>query len=94
MVFLPFYLPNSLLLRRPVLGSTALALWVIGQALWLQQGYELEFLGNSTFVPGLWLASAVFFGVNCWILGLIVADIRAPGSTNKVEVEKLSSKTR
>ena len=88
MVFLPFYLPNSLLLRRLVLGSTALALWVIGQALWLQQGYELEFLGNSTFVPGLWLASAVFFGVNCWILGLIVADIRAPGSTNEVEVEK------
>ena len=88
MVFLPFYLPHSSLLRRPALGSTALALWVIGQALWLQQGYELEFLGNSTFVPGLWLASAVFFGVNCWILGLIVADIRAPGSTNEVEVEK------
>ena len=84
MVFLPFYLPNSLLLRRPVLGSTALALWVIGQALWLQQGYELEFLGNSTFIPGLWTASAMFFGVNCWILGLIVADIRAPDSTKKV----------
>lgn len=62
--------------------------------MWLQQGYELEFLGNSTFVPGLWLASAVFFGVNCWILGLIVTDIRAPGSTNKLEVGKVSSKTR
>jgi phosphatidylinositol glycan class M len=86
MVFLPFYLPNSSLLRRPALGSTALALWIVGQALWLQQGYELEFLGNSTFVPGLWLASAVFFGVNCWILGMIVADIRASG--------KQSSKTR
>lgn len=76
MVFLPFYLPDSALLRRPILGTTALALWVVGQALWLQQGYNLEFLGKSTFVPGLWAASAAFFAINCWILGLIVADIR------------------
>ncbi|KAG2163276.1 hypothetical protein JADG_003015 [Aureobasidium aubasidani] len=75
MVFLPFYLPNSSLLRRPKLGYTALALWVIGQALWLHQGYELEFLGHSTFVPGLWLASMAFFGINCWILGIVVSDI-------------------
>lgn len=54
-------------------------MWIVGQALWLQQGYALEFLGNSTFVPGLWLASAVFFGVNCWILGVVVADVRAYG---------------
>jgi phosphatidylinositol glycan class M len=76
MVFLPFYLPNSILLLRPTLGSTALALWVVGQALWLHQGFGLEFLGQSTFVPGLWAASAAFFAINCWILGLIVADIR------------------
>lgn len=31
MVFLPFYLPTSSLLRQPKLGYTALALWVIGQ---------------------------------------------------------------
>ncbi|KAM0717501.1 hypothetical protein Q7P37_007353 [Cladosporium fusiforme] len=80
MVFLPFYLPNSSLLQRPALGISALTLWIVGQALWLQQGFELEFLGNSTFVPGLWLASATFFCVNCWILGLMVEDIRAPGS--------------
>ena len=79
MVFLPFYLPSSVLLLRPTLGSAALALWVVGQALWLHQGFGLEFLGQSTFVPGLWAASATFFVINCWILGLIVADIRAPG---------------
>jgi phosphatidylinositol glycan class M len=77
MVFLPFYLPNSVLLLRPALGSTALALWIVGQALWLHQGFGLEFLGQSTFVPGLWAASATFFVINCWILGLIVADIKA-----------------
>jgi phosphatidylinositol glycan class M len=94
MVFLPFYLPNSALLVRPVLGSTALAFWVVGQALWLHQGFGLEFLGQSTFVPGLWAASATFFAINCWILGLVVADIRArdvhrPGLQAASETKKI-----
>ena len=53
----------------------ALLLWVLTQAAWLQQGYELEFLGESTFVPGLWTASLGFFLANCWILGVIVGDV-------------------
>jgi len=76
MVFLPFYLPNSSLLRKPRLGISVLVLWVVGQAAWLQQGYGLEFLGKSTFVPGLWIASMAFFLVNCWVLGIIVDDVR------------------
>ncbi|KAI1099679.1 glycosyltransferase family 50 protein [Jackrogersella minutella] len=75
MVFLPLYLPNSSLLRSPRLGLSALAFWVATQGLWLQQGYNLEFLGLSTFVPGLWVASLAFFSVNCWILGLIIGDL-------------------
>ncbi|KAH9903795.1 glycosyltransferase family 50 protein [Xylariomycetidae sp. FL2044] len=75
MVFLPIYLPTSSLLRSPALGVTALGLWVATQALWLQQGYNLEFLGLSTFVPGLWLASLAFFLVNCWVLGIFVGDL-------------------
>ncbi|KAI0466169.1 glycosyltransferase family 50 protein [Xylaria cf. heliscus] len=75
MVFLPLYLPNSSLLRRPALGVTALVLWVLTQGLWLQQGYNLEFLGLSTFVPGLWLSSLAFFAVNCFILGVIIDDL-------------------
>lgn len=63
------------MLRSPRLGILALVLWILGQVFWLQQGYELEFLGKSTFVPGLWLASIFFFAVNCWILGIIVGDI-------------------
>ncbi|CAM1504697.1 Fc.00g022880.m01.CDS01 [Cosmosporella sp. VM-42] len=74
MVFLPMYLPNSSFLRNPKVGITALGLWVLGQAAWLQQGYNLEFLGISTFFPGLWLASLGFFLVNCWILGVIISD--------------------
>lgn len=74
MVFLPLYLPRSSLLRRPALGITALVLWLAGQAAWLHQGYRLEFLGESVFFPGLWLASLAFFIVNCWILGIVVAD--------------------
>ncbi|KIW17694.1 hypothetical protein PV08_04889 [Exophiala spinifera] len=76
LVFLPLYLPDSGLIRSPRLGLTALALWVAGQAAWLQQGYQLEFLGKSTFVPGLFAASLAFFVVNCWILGVIVSDER------------------
>ncbi|KAK6414011.1 GPI mannosyltransferase 1 [Oleoguttula sp. CCFEE 5521] len=75
MVFLPLYLYGSEFMENRGLGLLALGLWVSGQAAWLQQGYLLEFLGNSTFIPGLWLASAGFFGVNCWILGLIIRDL-------------------
>ncbi|KAH7155731.1 family 50 glycosyltransferase [Dactylonectria estremocensis] len=74
MVFLPLYLPYSSLLHNPKLGISALSLWVVSQAAWLQQGYQLEFLGISTFFPGLWLASLSFFLVNCWILGIIITD--------------------
>lgn len=74
MVFLPLYLPSSSLLQKPKLGLSALLLWVVSQAAWLQQGYQLEFLGISTFFPGMWLASLGFFLVNCWILGIIITD--------------------
>ncbi|OAA54991.1 mannosyltransferase [Niveomyces insectorum RCEF 264] len=80
MVLLPAYLPrSSLVQRRPRTGLAALALWVAGQAAWLQQGFALEFWGRSTFVPGLWLSSLAFFLVNCWILGVIVEDVGGGG---------------
>jgi len=75
MVFLPFYLPNSSLLAKKFLGISAVLLWVATQGLWLQQGFELEFNGKSTFVPGLWLTSLAFFLTNIWLLGIIVSDV-------------------
>lgn len=74
MIFLPFYLPRSSLLGNATLGIGALSLWVATQAAWLQQAYNLEFLGQSTFFPGLWIASQAFFLANCWILGIIIDD--------------------
>lgn len=74
-------------MRSSRLGLGVLAAWIVGQALWLQQGYQLEFLGKSTFVPGLWGASLVFFGVNCWILGIVVSDI-AGGKEGTVVLEE------
>ncbi|KAF4441458.1 GPI mannosyltransferase 1 [Fusarium austroafricanum] len=89
MIFLPLYLPNSSFLRNPRLGISALLLWVVSQAAWLQQGYQLEFLGISTFFPGLWLASLGFFLVNCWILGIIISDgaDQSTRSTVKFHIE-------
>jgi len=94
MVFLPFYLPGSTLLRDTRTGIFALLLWIIAQALWLQQGYHLEFLGHSVFVPGLWLASVLFFAANCWILGIIVRDIRSCIKHGTSPVESESRRTR
>jgi len=74
MIFLPIYLPTSSFVRRPKLGAAALVSWVAAQGAWLQQAYGLEFLGRSTFFPGLWGAGAGFFVVNCWILGIMVMD--------------------
>lgn len=79
LVLLPFYLPYSSLMRNPWLGLTVAGTWVGSQGLWLYLGWRLEFLGESTFVPGLWLASLLFFGVNCWILSIMVRDIGTKG---------------
>lgn len=87
MVFLPLYLPQSSLLRNPKLGIAALLLWIIGQGAWLQQGFMLEFLGQSTFFPGLWLSTLGFFLINCWILGIIISD----GASMERRVTKLHS---
>ena len=94
LVLLPFYLPNSSLLQKPRRGIAALLLWVLGQAMWLQQGYELEFLGKSTFVPGLWLASVLFFASNCWILGVIVSDVATSAGSTAVVARAESEKAR
>ncbi|KAH9868601.1 GPI mannosyltransferase 1 [Plenodomus biglobosus] len=77
MMFLPYYLPDSTLLRSPRVGIPALVLWILGQVAWLQQGFQLEFNGHSTFMPGLFLSGVFFFLVNAGILGVIISDTKA-----------------
>ena len=79
-------------MRHPRLGLTVLAAWVAGQVVWLQHGYQLEFLGRSKFVPGLWQASLLFFGVNCWVLGIVVRDIARGVGKKGERVDEKSEK--
>ncbi|KAK2767738.1 GPI mannosyltransferase 1 [Arachnomyces sp. PD_36] len=93
LIFLPLYLPNSSLVRNPVLGLSAAALWVVTQALWLHQGFLLEFHGISSFIPGLWFSSLSFFAVNVWILGIIVSDVGGYSSSGSAPArEKAAGK--
>lgn len=88
-MFLPYYLPDSTLLRSPSIGITALVFWVLGQFAWLQQGFQLEFNGHSTFVPGLWASGILFFLVNAVILAVIISDTRAkPDSSIRTAKKK------
>lgn len=83
-VFIPFYLPRSSFLSQKYRGSLVAILWVLTQAFWLHQAFQLEFLGKSTFTPGLWISSILFFLVNSWTLGIIIEDIGLEEQTLKV----------
>ncbi len=89
LVFLPLYLPHSSLMqdRNSRIGALALASWVLGQGAWLGFGFQLEFLGMSSWL-GLWGTSALFFSINCWLLGIIVQD---GGRLVKKKLEELSA---
>ncbi|KAI8071330.1 PIG-M-domain-containing protein [Gongronella butleri] len=54
-------------------GLALILFWVVGQALWLQSAYQLEFLGQNTFFS-LWMASIVFFIINGWIAVSLIAN--------------------
>jgi phosphatidylinositol glycan class M len=53
------------------------------QVAWLQQGYTLEFLGNSAFLPGIYGASLAFFCINIGILGIMIDDLRLAQGTGR-----------
>lgn len=62
------------------------------QALWLFQGWRLEFLGASSFAPLLWLASIGFFLANTWILGFIIDDVSTFDSAREISPDNTSKK--
>lgn len=62
----PLILPSSKINFRWK-GLILLIAWAAGQGLWLNFAYQLEFLGQNTFLQ-LWIAGVVFFVINCWIV--------------------------
>lgn len=79
--FLPLVIPQ--LLPGPDAGSGISAvkgilmvtLWVTGQALWLSQGYRLEFLGEEVFLE-LWFSGLIMLGVNAWLVVSLIKGYR------------------
>jgi phosphatidylinositol glycan class M len=56
-------------------ASLMVILWVGAQALWLSQGYRLEFLGESVFLE-LWVCGALWLVVNAWLVGALMTGYR------------------
>ncbi|CAG8494337.1 3079_t:CDS:2 [Paraglomus brasilianum] len=63
---LPLILPSTSITFK-YKGFMLLLAWVVSQALWLNEAYKLEFLGQNTFFA-IWKASLLFFASNLWIL--------------------------
>jgi phosphatidylinositol glycan class M len=62
----PLILPSSSI-QFKWKGLLLLIAWAAGQGLWLNFAYQLEFLGQNTFLQ-LWIAGVFFFVINCWIV--------------------------
>ncbi|KAJ1987481.1 GPI mannosyltransferase 1 [Dimargaris cristalligena] len=48
-------------------GAVWLGAWIVGQLLWLQFAFLLEFRGENTYLA-LWGAGVVFFLINNWLI--------------------------
>ncbi|KAF9435571.1 hypothetical protein BGZ76_005963 [Entomortierella beljakovae] len=75
-VFLPLLIPS--LASNPRLsfkshGLKMIGAWAASQGLWLFNAYNLEFLGENTFMM-LFVASSVMFVSNVWILTELIRE--------------------
>lgn len=85
LIFLPFYLKSSTLLNtNKWKGIFCLLLWIVSQGSWLYFAYKLEFLGESTFYPGLLFSSSFFFLSNIYILGVFIDDFSNQNSIDGI----------
>jgi phosphatidylinositol glycan class M len=76
LIFLPNFLATSNLMgKNKIRGLIDVGLWVVGQALWLNSAYQLEFLGQSTFDGQLLFSAILFYWINCWILSDLITDL-------------------
>ncbi|CCF58345.1 hypothetical protein KAFR_0E01910 [Kazachstania africana CBS 2517] len=72
--FIPIIVQNTTI--SPLRWAIIIATWFVTQALWLSNGYKLEFLGQNVFYPGLFLGNVCFFMGNVWILGQFINDVK------------------
>lgn len=73
-ILLPFVVANTKMNWKAD-GVPMILIWIATQGLWLQQGYNLEFLGLNVFYPKLLLAATSFFLANVYIIGQCIQDI-------------------
>ena len=89
LIFLPILLPNIYLKWKTLL--ILLISWLITQAWWLYQAYQLEFQGKNTFAQ-VWFASILFGLTNVIILCIIMYHYRRKNfpfeSSDKTAIEK------
>jgi len=68
--FLPAILPSTNI-KLKWRGLIMILLWFLSQVLWLNFAYQLEFLGENSFLQ-IWFSGLIFFGCNCWILAQFI----------------------
>lgn len=89
--FLPPSLP-SLFISRPR-SLALLAAWILAQALWLSQAYQLEMRAQPVY-HRVWAAGILFFVVNCWVIVELIKGWRPPGMARGTEIEKEQQRVR
>ncbi|AMD22764.1 HHL006Cp [Eremothecium sinecaudum] len=78
LIFLPFYLKDTMLTWKT--GVFMGIIWTGTQALWLYNGYELEFKGQNVFYPGIFFSSIAFFLSNIYLLSIFITDCKKRGA--------------